>query len=150
MANLYSSIANGKDRYEPHLISEIRDREGEIIFLYKPRRIAEVPVSRDNLEKVKKALHDVVTRGTGREARIITFEAAGKTGTAENPKKAAHAWFVCYAPYNGQKIAIASFVEHGGHGDQVTARIAHDILKWYLDNRVAKKENPGKPKKTDI
>ncbi|MCX5748733.1 MAG: penicillin-binding protein 2 [Candidatus Saganbacteria bacterium] len=138
MVNVYASIANGIARFEPHLVTDIRDREGEEIYLYKPKRIGDVPVSQKNLVLVRSALHDVVSRGTGRAARIITFEAAGKTGTAENPRKPPHAWFVCYAPYNEPQIAIAAFVEHGMHGDQVTARIAHDILKWYLDNRVSR------------
>jgi len=29
---------------------------------------------------------------------------------------------------------IISFVEHGEHGDRVTAYIAREVLKWYRDN----------------
>jgi len=139
IANLYAVLANGNDRFEPHIALNIRDRDGLELFTYSPKIIGQVPVSRKNLGIIKNALHDVVARGTGRAAKIPSFEAAGKTGTAENPRKAAHAWFVCYAPYDDPKIVVSSFVEHGLHGDQVTARIANKILTWYRDNRFIEK-----------
>ena len=142
MANLYSALANGKQRFEPHVIMSIKDREGTEVFSYKPKEIGGIPVSRENLDRIKNALHAVVHRATGAAARIATFEAAGKTGTAENPKKPPHAWFICYAPYDKPRIVIASFVEYGQHGDQVTARIAHRLLQWYYDHRVKPPEEP--------
>lgn len=137
MTNMYASIGNGSERYEPHVILDIKDRSNNVLFSYRPKVIGGVPVSEKDLEIIRSALHDVVVRGTGRAARIVSFEAAGKTGTAENPRKPAHAWFMCYAPYDRPKIAVGAFVEHGQHGDQVTARIAGKVLDWYHLNRVA-------------
>lgn len=134
LANAYALIANGKEQFEPHVLANIEGNSNEEGFVYKPRVIADMPISEKNLDYVKSALRDVVDRGTGRAAKVASFEAAGKTGTAENAK-AAHAWFVCYAPYDNAKIVIVAFVEHGQHGDQVTARIARKILEWYGGNR---------------
>lgn len=138
MANLYALIANEKNRYEPHVIKSINDRNGEELFSYKPKIIGNLPVSENTLAAVKQALRDVVAKGTGRAADLASFEAAGKTGTAENPAGAAHAWFICYAPYKNPRIVVAAFVEHGAHGDQVTARIAKKVLSWYSEHRVRK------------
>lgn len=137
MANLYASIANEKERYVPHIISEIKDRNGQTVFSYLPRIIGNMPVKEESLGLVKKALYDVVVRGTGRAAYIPSFEAAGKTGTAENPRKPPHAWFVCYAPHDSPEIVISAFVEHGMHGDQVTAKIARYILEKYWEKKQA-------------
>ena len=41
---------------------------------------------------------------------------AGKTGTAENPSKIDHAWYVGYAPADNPKIVVAVVVERGGQG----------------------------------
>lgn len=139
MANIYAAIANGKDRYEPHLIKMINDREGGEIFTYVPKVVGGIPVSDKNLKYIKDSLHSVVHRATGIGARIASFEAAGKTGTAENPKNRPHAWFICYAPWDKPRIVVASFVEYGLHGDQVTARIAHSVLDWYHRYRVLPK-----------
>ena len=138
MANLYALIANGTERFEPHVIMSINDRSGEELFSYRPKVIGNIPVSEKNLGYIKQALHDVVSRGTARSVNIASFEAAGKTGTAENPKGPAHAWFICYSPYKDSKIVVAAFVEHGQHGDQVTAQIAKKVLSWYYENRVKK------------
>lgn len=137
MTNLYASIGNGSERFEPHLILDISDRDGADLFTYKPKVIGAVPGSLDDLKVIRSALHDVVSRGTGIAAKVPSFEAAGKTGTAENPRKPPHAWFMCYAPFDDPKIAVGAFVEHGQHGNRVTAQIAHKVLDWYHKNRVA-------------
>ena len=54
---------------------------------------------------------------------------AGKTGTAQNPRGADHAWFVGFAPLEAPKIAVAVVVEHGGHGGVTAAPIAESIIR---------------------
>ena len=63
----------------------------------------------------------VIEQGTGRVARIEGVSVAGKTGTAENygmiygrrEKLKDHSWFVCFAPRENPKIAVAVIVENG-------------------------------------
>jgi len=141
MANVYSLIANGKQKHRPHLVMSIKDRDGKEYFSFEAQSTGDMPIDQKNLEYIKTALRDVVIRATGRRANIASFEAAGKTGTAENPRGPAHAWFLCYAPYDKPQIVIATIVEHGMHGDQVSAGIARDILTWYVNNRVGKKHD---------
>ena len=58
---------------------------------------------------------------------------AAKTGTAEtNPNESDNAVFVCYAPLEDPQIAIAIYLEKGGHGSSL-ATIAKDILDVYFD-----------------
>ncbi|MFH1386080.1 MAG: penicillin-binding protein 2 [bacterium] len=145
MAEIYAALASGK-RMKPYIVKEIKNRNGELLYSASSIEEAKVPASPKTLAVIREALRAVVDRATGRAAKIEGFLAAGKTGTAENPG-IPHAWFLCYAPYDDAKIVIASFVAHGAHGDQSSAYVARDILKWYKDNRmptsevVAKKEN---------
>lgn len=134
MALVYGTIATGK-RYRPYLVETIRDREGKLIYRGQELEVGKAPISADNLQVVREALKNVVDRATGRAAKIDNFLAAGKTGTAQNPGLP-HAWFLCYAPYDEPKIVIASFVEHGEHGDRAAAYVARDILSWYSKNRL--------------
>ncbi len=136
MASVYAGIASGKI-LKPFIVSEIRDRAGSLIYQGKREEVGDVPLSSENLALMRNALRDVVKRGTGVAARVQGIPAAGKTGTAENPGKA-HAWFICYAPYDDPEIVIASFVAHGEHGDRASAYIARDILKWYKQYRLTK------------
>jgi penicillin-binding protein 2 len=134
MANVYGTLAVGK-RYVPHVVNEVDSRDGKQMFKYKVQEEGFIPISKENQEMIKETMRQVVMRGTGIAAEVKGMPAAGKTGTAENPGKA-HAWFMCYAPYSSPEVVVITFVEHGEHGDRVTAYIAREILKWYRDNRL--------------
>ena len=136
MANVYATIATSK-RYTPHVVNEVISRDGKKIFKYETKEIGSIPISKENAELLRETMRQVVKRGTGIAAEVEGIPAAGKTGTAENPGLA-HAWFMCYAPYTSPEVVVVSFVEHGEHGDRVTAHIANRILRWYKDNRLNK------------
>ena len=59
---------------------------------------------------------------------------AAKTGTAESGSKeiSANGAFVCYAPADNPRIAIAVYGEKAGHGSTL-ATIARDILDIYFE-----------------
>jgi penicillin-binding protein 2 len=102
----------------------------------------------DHLAAVQRGMFEVMNneRGTGKRSRIVdeTMLMAGKTGTAqvrnfsqgEAPAKndtlpwklRDHALFVCFAPFDAPKYAVAVVVEHGGGGSLVAAPIARDVL----------------------
>ena len=55
--------------------------------------------------------------GTARRAKIDDIAVCGKTGTAENIGED-HSVFICFAPMNNPKIAVAVYIENarGGGG----------------------------------
>ena len=62
----------------------------------------------------------------------LPYTAAGKTGTAEHMKGASdHGSFVCFSPHDDPKIAIAIYIERGGHGSTLTT-IARAIMNEYF------------------
>ena len=134
MAMIYGAIASGKI-YKPYVVSEVADRNGEIIYERKPESLGDAPVSSDNIRVIRDALREVVKRATGVAAKVSGLPAAGKTGTAQNPGRP-HAWFACYAPYDNPEIVVVAFVAHGEAGDRISAYVARDILKWYKENRL--------------
>ena len=61
------------------------------------------------------------------------IDVAGKTGTAEEVWGASeNGSFICFAPADDPQIAIAVYIERGGHGN-VVSTIARDILEVYFD-----------------
>jgi cell division protein FtsI/penicillin-binding protein 2 len=71
----------------------------------------------------------VVTKGTGKSVAMPNLAIAGKTGSAEDANHALpHAWFVCFAPYDHPRIAIAVMVENSGHGSENAVPIVKEIL----------------------
>ena len=63
----------------------------------------------------------------------VPARVAGKTGTAEQFIGASdHGSFVCFAPVEDPQIAIAIYIEKGGHGSTL-ASIARAILREYFN-----------------
>jgi penicillin-binding protein 2 len=106
-----------------------------------------------HLNAVRDGMFAVSNGGTAYRSRIAepTMQMAGKTGTSQvriitAAERAAgvtkneqlpwnrrdHALFVCYAPYDKPRYAVAQIVEHGGGGSAVAAPIARDILLYAL------------------
>jgi penicillin-binding protein 2 len=70
-----------------------------------------------------------VSAGTGGAARVPGVRVAGKTGTAQNPHGQDHALFVCYAPVDSPRLAVAIVVENAGHGGSIAAPRAGMMLR---------------------
>ncbi len=107
-------------------------------------------VNENTLRQIRAAMDAVSNnqRGTAYAARIAQSEMrlAGKTGTSQVRRITAeerargvtsnadlpwerrdHALFVCFAPVDAPRIAIAVVLEHGGGGSSAAAPIARDI-----------------------
>jgi len=152
LVSYISTIANGGKSYKPHLIKKVISYDGSLV---KESEIEyrQVPVKKETIDAVKEGMVAVVnsTDGTAAEVfRDFPFEVAGKTGTAETGNESKHssnALFVCYAPADDPKIAVAVVVERGVWG-AYTAPIAKDILQEYfglndedkLDDRIKSDE----------
>ncbi len=148
MASLLATVANGGTVYRPWFVKQVLSPEGEVMEEYGPVRSGTVDLKPGNLALVRRALFDVVhgTRGTGKRARSEVVDIAGKTGTAQIAEMRGeavksedlpyvvrdHAWFVAYAPAVNPEIAVATLVEHGGHGGATAAPIAKKVIEAYF------------------
>jgi peptidoglycan glycosyltransferase len=81
--------------------------------------------------------------GTAYISRLKGIEAAGKTGTAQNPHGEDHAWFIGYAPAEEPEIAIAVLIENAGHGGEVAAPLARDFYREYFETGLAGESPSG-------
>ena len=120
-------------------------------------RPEKVKTHKEYLDVVLAGLKAVVASGTGGATKLGGIEVAGKTGSAEAPPAGSktHAWFACYAPADNPRIAVAVFVEHGGHGGATSAPIAKPILEKFFSlskteasTPAAGAKKPGLPGKT--
>jgi penicillin-binding protein 2 len=144
MATMYAAIANGGKLWLPQLVERVESPDGKVLEDFAPRVRRELAVSPETLAIVRQALVGVVnqSKGTAFKARPKDIEVAGKTGTAQVRSGRAeggyefntHAWFVGFAPAGRPRIALAVLVEHGGHGGDVAAPLAMDIVNAYFEN----------------
>jgi penicillin-binding protein 2 len=144
LAVMTARVATGR-AVEPRLVRAVDDVE--VDFTEPPP----LGLNENHLRAVRGGLFAVSNgaRGTARQSRIVdeAMLMAGKTGTSQvrnisAAERAAgvtrndqlpwnrrdHALFVCYAPYDAPRIAVALIVEHGGGGSTAAAPIARDIL----------------------
>jgi penicillin-binding protein 2 len=148
MANMMCIIANKGYYYTPHFVEKI-DGQGEadtILNRYKVKHsVTHIPDTIYNL--VQLGMQDVIEAGTGRVAKIDGITMAGKTGTAENygiingkrEKLQDHSWFVCFAPRENPKIAVAIIVENAGFGATWAGPMARMVIEKYLNDSLSAK-----------
>ena len=141
MANLCATVANRGYYYTPHLI---KDSEGYAIEdRYKERHYTLIDTSLFPL--VIDGMYQAVNGGKGATAGAAAVEGldiCGKTGTAENPHGKDHSVFVCFAPKDDPKIAVAVYVENGGWGGTWAAPIASLVVEKYLRGEISESRKP--------
>ena len=148
MATMYAAIANGGKLWLPQIVERIESPSGQVIEEFAPRVRRELAISPEHLTFVRQALVGVVNepKGTAYKVRLDEdIEVAGKTGTAQvrrftrrgetmsSYEQNDHAWFVGFAPAGNPRVAFAVLIEHGGHGGEVAAPVAMQIVHDYFD-----------------
>ena len=138
MANLCATIANRGFYYIPHII---KDSENVMIEdKYKERHYTMVDTT--HFPKVIGGMYRAVNSGFGSGgtasiAAVKGLEICGKTGTAQNPHGSDHSVFICFAPKDNPKIAVAAYVENGGFGATYAAPIASLLTEMYLNKEIS-------------
>jgi penicillin-binding protein 2 len=121
MAQAMGVIAEGGKFHQTRLVKQIQSLDNTVVAAYPDRLRAELPISDEIMEQLRKAMVDVTEAGNGtaHRAQVDGIHVAGKTGTAqwgpkENQKTAA--WFAGFAPADDPQYAFAAVYE-GKPGD---------------------------------
>ena len=137
MANLCATIANRGYYITPHIIKD--SKEVTIDPKYKEKKYT--MVDEKHFETIIKGMYRAVNSpfGSGATASIAAvdgLEICGKTGTAQNPHGDDHSVFICFAPMDNPKIAVAAYIENGGFGSSYAAPIASLLTEMYLNKEI--------------
>jgi penicillin-binding protein A len=129
-----STIANGGVLPRPYIVDRVIGHDGSLVSRAKPSNLGRAikPQTAVDLTQMMTA---VVQGGTGTAAQIPGIQVAGKTGTAETGVNRVYtAWFVCFAPADNPKVAVAVVVEDqlNGFGGSVSAPVAKQIIEALL------------------
>jgi penicillin-binding protein A len=137
MALVAAAVANDGVIMKPHVMKQIRTRDGSTLRTYAPDpwRTA---VSPDVAATLREAMVGVVEGGTATRMAIDGFVVGGKTGTAElgTTPASSHAWIIGFAGPPGQPatVAVAVIVEaQPGADEQTGGRVAAPIAKTVLE-----------------
>jgi cell division protein FtsI (penicillin-binding protein 3) len=131
----YSAIANGGFLVRPHVVSEIRSPDGEVLYKTIPdaRRIVSA-----NTAKVFREILKTVTEegGTALKAAVDGNQVAGKTGTTQliDPKTNRYSKekyassFVGFVPADAPKIVMIVVI-HEPKGEIFGGRVAGPVFR---------------------
>ncbi len=151
LANLCATIANRGYYYIPHII---KASEGvDIDPKYYEKQYTKVSTA--HFPKVIKGMWRAVNSGAGMGgtawvAHIDGIDVCGKTGTAQNPRGADNSVFICFAPMDKPRIAIAAYVENGGFGATYAAPMASLMVEKYLNGEVKRTDLEKRMKEANL
>ncbi|MEH2942125.1 penicillin-binding transpeptidase domain-containing protein [Lachnospiraceae bacterium KK002] len=134
MAMITSAIANQGILMRPYVIDRTENYKGITVKEYKPSRYGAL-ISEEEAAKLQEFMALVVQEGTGSKLSGQSYQAAGKTGSAEfsSNKSESHAWFTGYASAEGKEtIAVTVIVEKGGAGSSTAVPIAKQVFDRYF------------------
>ncbi len=134
-----AALANGGDLLTPHIVKDIEDVSGPkpVVKRTIPRHVhSTLGIS----DRTRNAIVDGMKRayeqgGTAHLLAVPGMQIAGKTGSAQMIFHGHHrtnSVFVCFAPADHPKIAIAVLVEGAGYGVEVSGPIARRMISQYF------------------
>jgi penicillin-binding protein 2 len=147
MANAMCIVANKGFYYTPHFVRSIEGapEDDTLLSRFHQKHEPVTHISNAVFEVVHSGMQDVTEIGTAKAVRIPGINICAKTGTAENKrlieghiiKLNNHSVFVCFAPRENPKIAVAVVVENGGYGAAQAGVIATMMVEKYLNDTIA-------------
>jgi penicillin-binding protein 2 len=136
LANSMAFIANDGYYYTPHFVdsieSETKEEAAQLAPFRSKQKVTKIP--KEYFDVIKEGMHDVTVYGTAAFIKVPGHEYCAKTGTAQNPHGKNHSLFVCFAPKDNPKIAVAVIVENAGYGSTWAGPIGGLLMEQYLND----------------
>ena len=148
MANGLAAMVNGGTVWQPHVVKEVVDQDGNVITESQPMILNQMDLDPRTTVLLLSDLQQVVNnqeRGTARSAFHDFGEGVeligGKTGTGEIIKaprserfrQVDSAFFIGVAPVTDPEYVISVVVERGGSGGRVAAPVARQVFQFLMN-----------------
>ena len=139
MLSGFSSLINGGNYYQPHLVKEIRNSNGDVVKTIDPV-IVKRTTSEDTSSKLRSYLKSTVEEGTAAPAQVKGYSIGGKTGTAEKRPVSAKKYLVSFIgcePAEDPEVAYYVIIDEPHVKDQ-----AHSTYATEFSSKVMKRVLP--------
>lgn len=131
-----SAIGNGGNILTPHFIKSMSDRDGNVVYEYKPK-IENKVISEKTAEEMRTIMGLQVSTYGGMDARIPGYKIGGKTGTAQRVVDGVYTdktntSFIALAPIDDPKIVVLAICY--APNSNYSAFTAIPVVKEFLTN----------------
>ena len=120
MAASFSSLVNGGYLYQPQMVRQILDENGNVVENIEPLLIKQT-VSASTSEKIVQYCNATVVDGTGAKAKPAGYAVGGKTGTSETIPRGNREYvvsFMGYAPAEDPQVLVYVVIDRPNVPDQ--------------------------------
>ncbi len=132
MANYVATIANRGVRVNAHFVKSINSHDfSEILYETPVEILSDMEMSDYTYETVLSGMLQSSQDSSGFVWGDFNIKVASKTGTPQTTTKTVNSTFICYAPADDPKIAIAVVIEKGWQG-YTAAPVAKEIMEYYF------------------
>ena len=140
MAASFCSLLNGGNYYEPHVVKQIQDENGNVTENKDPVLVKKT-ISKETSDIIKDHMLGVVEEGTGASAAVEGYAVGGKTGTAEKLPRGNGKYlvsFIGYAPQENPQVMVYVVIDepnsavqaNSGYATQLASQIMTDIFPY--------------------
>lgn len=137
VAHAMAGIANGRYLPKLHLVRQMLDIDGNVVYQFNPTVQNNLRDMSEALAVVRRGMRAVVYNGSGRRAALSYTDNAGKTGTAQwgRPSDDCRlAWFAGFLPVDNPRFAYAALYEGKPHQRISGGRMAATIVKSFFES----------------
>ncbi len=139
MAASFGSLVNGGYLYQPQMVRQILDENGNVVQNVEPLLIKQT-ISQSTSDRIVQYCNATVVDGTGEKAKPAGFAIGGKTGTSETIPRGNGEYvvsFLGYAPADDPQIIVYCVMDRPNVADQSLSTkyacwMARDILSEVL------------------
>ena len=140
IANLAATMANRGYWYIPHIVKDSENYRIDDKYRERNYTLVDTTYFETAVEGMYMAVNGGGSAGgTAFAAAVEGLDVCGKTGTAQNPHGKDNSVFICFAPKDDPKIAVAAYVENAGFGATWALPVASLMLEKYLTGEISPK-----------
>lgn len=135
LAASFCSLVNGGNYYEPHVVKQIQDENGNVTETKDPVLVRKT-ISKETSDIIKDYMYGVVEEGTGKTAAVEGYAIGGKTGTAEKLPRGNGKYlvsFIGYAPQENPQVVVYVVINEPNAAGQANSGFATELASNIME-----------------
>lgn len=136
LAAAFCSLVNGGNYYQPHVVKQIQDENGNVIENKDPVLLKRT-ISEKTCEMVKSYLTAVLDYGTGKSCQVEGYHIGGKTGTAQKHPRSEGKHllsFIGCAPIEKPEIVVYIVLDELNVSDQSASSYVLELSQQIMSD----------------